>query len=177
MDGAFERPRNGQKNDKAHPPIHPTSHVNNLVGDDKKVYDLVVRRFLACCSTNARGMETKVEIEIAGESFSATGAPAPAPAPRPPDCCSLIFARRSRRPSKELPRRLYLRQVEWEPSAGLPGRRDFHAVDVRAEGGLDQRAQLAHRGGPCRSHGQARHRCVFSSPSCRHRGWTERDLY
>ncbi|KAL8293634.1 hypothetical protein RQP46_000335 [Phenoliferia psychrophenolica] len=73
MDGAFERPRNGQKNDKAHPPIHPTSHVNNLVGNDKRVYDLVVRRFLACCSSNARGMQTNVEIEIAGEGFSATG--------------------------------------------------------------------------------------------------------
>lgn len=37
------------------------------------MYDLVVRRFLACCSTNARGMETTVEIEIAGEGFSAHG--------------------------------------------------------------------------------------------------------
>ena len=73
MNGAFEVPRNGKKNDKAHPPIHPTSHVNNLAGDDKRVYDLVVRRFLACCSKNAQGTETKVEIEIAGESFSATG--------------------------------------------------------------------------------------------------------
>ncbi|GAA5824127.1 hypothetical protein JCM5353_006152 [Sporobolomyces roseus] len=69
----FERPRNGKKNDKAHPPIHPTSHVNNLQGDDKRVYDLIVRRFLACCSKNARGSETTVEIEIAGEHFSAKG--------------------------------------------------------------------------------------------------------
>ncbi|KAI5479873.1 DNA topoisomerase III [Pseudohyphozyma bogoriensis] len=73
MNGAFERPRNGKKNDKAHPPIHPTAHVNNLTGDDKKVYDLVVRSFLACCSSNAKGMETTVEIDIAGELFSATG--------------------------------------------------------------------------------------------------------
>ena len=67
------RPRNGKKNDKAHPPIHPTAHVNNLTGDDKKVYDLVVRRFLACCSDNAKGLETTVEIELAGESFTAKG--------------------------------------------------------------------------------------------------------
>lgn len=73
LDGKFERPRNGKKNDKAHPPIHPTAHVNSLTGDDKRVYDLVVRRFLACCSTNARGMETTVEIEIAGEGFTAHG--------------------------------------------------------------------------------------------------------
>lgn len=37
------------------------------------MYDLVTRRFLACCSKNARGMETIVEIDIAGESFSAKG--------------------------------------------------------------------------------------------------------
>lgn len=73
VNGGFERPRNGKKNDKAHPPIHPTAHVNNLAGDDKKVYDLVVRRFLACCSKNARGLETTVEIDIAGESFTAKG--------------------------------------------------------------------------------------------------------
>ncbi|GAA5894632.1 hypothetical protein JCM5296_002915 [Sporobolomyces johnsonii] len=71
--GGFERPRNGKKNDKAHPPIHPTAHVNNLQGDDKRVYDLIVRRFLACCSRNAKGMETTVEIEIAGECFGAKG--------------------------------------------------------------------------------------------------------
>ncbi|BGP25078.1 DNA topoisomerase [Rhodotorula toruloides] len=69
----FERPRNGKKNDKAHPPIHPTQHVNNLTGDDKRVYDLVVRRFLACCSKNAKGLETTCEIDIAGEVFSAKG--------------------------------------------------------------------------------------------------------
>lgn len=37
------------------------------------MYDLVVRRFLACCSSNARGLETTVEIEIAGEGFTAHG--------------------------------------------------------------------------------------------------------
>ncbi|BGP16682.1 DNA topoisomerase [Rhodosporidiobolus nylandii] len=69
----FERPRNGKKNDKAHPPIHPTAHVNNLAGDEKQVYELIVRRFLACCSKNARGLETTVDIDIAGERFKATG--------------------------------------------------------------------------------------------------------
>ena len=72
-EGGFERPRNGKKNDKAHPPIHPTNHVGNLEGNDKKVYDLVTRRFLACCSMNARGMETVVDVEIAGEEFTAKG--------------------------------------------------------------------------------------------------------
>lgn len=73
MNGAFERPRNGKNNDKAHPPIHPTSHAGNLDGDDKRVYELITRRFLACCSTNAKGMETTVEIEIAEEGFTTKG--------------------------------------------------------------------------------------------------------
>lgn len=38
------------------------------------MYDLIVRRFLGCCSKNARGKTTTVEIEIAGEEFSASGA-------------------------------------------------------------------------------------------------------
>ncbi|KAJ9100565.1 hypothetical protein QFC21_003608 [Naganishia friedmannii] len=72
-DGGFQRPRNGQKNDKAHPPIHPTAHAGTLQGDEKRVYEFVTRRFLACCSTNAEGKSTTVEIDIAGEYFSTAG--------------------------------------------------------------------------------------------------------
>ncbi|KAJ9479024.1 DNA topoisomerase 3 [Pseudozyma hubeiensis] len=73
LDGAFERPRNGKNNDKAHPPIHPTSHANGLTGDDKRVYDYVTRRFLASCWTDATGNQTSVAIFIAGEMFHASG--------------------------------------------------------------------------------------------------------
>lgn len=73
IDGGFERPRNGGKNDKAHPPIHPTANASNLMGDEKRVYEYVTRRFLASCSTNALGKLTTVEIEIAGEFFSTSG--------------------------------------------------------------------------------------------------------
>ncbi|GHJ87179.1 hypothetical protein NliqN6_3581 [Naganishia liquefaciens] len=71
--GTFQRPRNGQKNDKAHPPIHPTAHAATLTGDEKRVYEFVTRRFLACCSMNAEGKSTTVEIDVAGESFSTSG--------------------------------------------------------------------------------------------------------
>lgn len=71
--GEYERPRNGKKNDKAHPPIHPTAHANNLSGDDRRVYELITRRFLASCSKDGIGRETSVEIEIAEETFSAHG--------------------------------------------------------------------------------------------------------
>ena len=69
----YERPRNGRKNDKAHPPIHPTAHANDLRADEKKVYDYVTRRFLASCATDALGEETKVCIEMDGETFHTSG--------------------------------------------------------------------------------------------------------
>ena len=73
QNGGFSRPRKGQKNDKAHPPVHPTAYANNLTGDDKRVYEFITRRFLACCSTDAEGFQTTVEVVAGGENFSATG--------------------------------------------------------------------------------------------------------
>ncbi|VDM36497.1 unnamed protein product [Toxocara canis] len=68
-------PRNGTKSDEAHPPIHPLKFAspNELVGYEWSVYELVVRHFLACLSIDARGQETKVQIEMGGENFTATG--------------------------------------------------------------------------------------------------------
>lgn len=39
----------------------------------QRLYELVVRHFLACVSQPAVGAETTVEIDIAGEMFSASG--------------------------------------------------------------------------------------------------------
>ena len=50
LEGAFREPRKGPNNDQAHPPIHPTKFVNNLVGDEKLIYEFVVRHYLASCS-------------------------------------------------------------------------------------------------------------------------------
>ncbi|XP_019852489.1 PREDICTED: DNA topoisomerase 3-alpha-like isoform X3 [Amphimedon queenslandica] len=66
-------PRNGQKTDNAHPPIHPVKYTNSLTGNEQRLYEFVVRHFLACCSKNAEGNETTVEIEIGGERFIAKG--------------------------------------------------------------------------------------------------------
>lgn len=70
---SYERPRNGRKNDAAHPPIHPAAHANDLNGDDKRVYEYVTRRFLGSCSRDATGNTVTVELDIAGEMFTATG--------------------------------------------------------------------------------------------------------
>lgn len=70
---SFEKPINGQKNDKAHPPIHPTKPAIDLIGDEKRVYEYVTRRFLASCAKHAVGLQTSVTLEIAKETFLASG--------------------------------------------------------------------------------------------------------
>ncbi|XP_014523288.1 DNA topoisomerase 3-alpha isoform X1 [Vigna radiata var. radiata] len=74
--GLWRNPRGGGHDDKAHPPIHPTKFSTGESGwsqDHRKLYELVVRHFLACVSKPAVGAETTVEIGIAGELFSACG--------------------------------------------------------------------------------------------------------
>ncbi|XP_077979907.1 DNA topoisomerase 3-alpha-like [Glandiceps talaboti] len=66
-------PRQGKKTDNAHPPIHPIKHTNSLGGNEGRVYELVVRHFLACCSQDAQGSETTIEIDIAEERFTVQG--------------------------------------------------------------------------------------------------------
>ncbi|KAI9482671.1 MAG: DNA topoisomerase [Benjaminiella poitrasii] len=72
-DGEFEKPRNGKNNDKAHPPIHPTSYDAHLSGDPKRVYEFITRRFLASCWKNAIGFETTVEVRMDTEYFDTKG--------------------------------------------------------------------------------------------------------
>jgi DNA topoisomerase-3 len=75
MNGGFRQPREGRNNDKAHPPIHPVNYVapNALNDRERTVYEFVVRRFLACCSEDAVGEATDIEIEYGGEVFHAHG--------------------------------------------------------------------------------------------------------
>lgn len=75
IDGAFQQPRQGRHDDKAHPPIHPITYATTAVlnNDQRRVYELVVRRFLACCSEDAKGMATEIEIAYGEETFNARG--------------------------------------------------------------------------------------------------------
>ncbi|KAF7267076.1 hypothetical protein GWI33_019678 [Rhynchophorus ferrugineus] len=66
-------PRQGRKSDQAHPPIHPTKYAGNLTGNEKRVYEYIVRHFLACVHKDAQGYETVVNVNIAGETFVAKG--------------------------------------------------------------------------------------------------------
>lgn len=75
VDGNFHQPREGRHDDKAHPPIHPITYAApaGLVNDEKKLYEFVVRRFLACCSDDAKGQATDIDIEYGDECFHTHG--------------------------------------------------------------------------------------------------------
>ncbi|KAK7494417.1 hypothetical protein BaRGS_00014309 [Batillaria attramentaria] len=69
-------PRNGKKTDNAHPPIHPLKWVPTASLRDvneQRIYEFIVRHFLACCSQDALGHETRVKINVAEELFTAQG--------------------------------------------------------------------------------------------------------
>lgn len=68
-------PKPGKQDDKAHPPIHPVKHANkeDMSFDEWRVYEIICRHFLACISKDAVGSETKVDVTLGGEHFSAKG--------------------------------------------------------------------------------------------------------
>ncbi|EFO25086.1 DNA topoisomerase III [Loa loa] len=68
-------PRNGSKTDEAHPPIHPLKFAttNELIGLEWSLYEFIVRHFLACLSVDAKGQETKVQVRLGNENFTASG--------------------------------------------------------------------------------------------------------
>lgn len=75
VNGGFHWPREGRNDDKAHPPIHPVTYValTALNPIEARVYEFVVRRFLACCSEDAKGQATDVELEYGDEIFNTHG--------------------------------------------------------------------------------------------------------
>lgn len=72
----FIWPRRGQNDDGAHPPIHPTDSApeNFEQPDHRRLYEYITKRFLACCSIDAKGAETRTEVRVGNhEFFSAKG--------------------------------------------------------------------------------------------------------
>jgi len=75
-DNNFQNPRAGQNDDNAHPPITPAKAVDpGSIADpiERKIYELVVKHHLACCSRDAVGKETELTLKIASEEFVAKG--------------------------------------------------------------------------------------------------------
>lgn len=67
------KPLQGKKSDPAHPAIHPLGASSRLDGGEKKLYDLIVRRFLASFADWAMKERTKVVVDAKGELYSANG--------------------------------------------------------------------------------------------------------
>jgi len=75
-DNNFQNPRAGQNDDNAHPPITPAKACDpGSIADptQRKIYTLVVKHYLACCSRDAVGRETELTLKIASEEFVAKG--------------------------------------------------------------------------------------------------------
>ncbi len=66
-------PAEGKKDDPAHPAIHPTGTHGRLDVTNQKLYDLIVRRFLATFAENAKKMRTRILVDSNGEVYSASG--------------------------------------------------------------------------------------------------------
>jgi DNA topoisomerase III len=75
----FQNPRAGQHDDQAHPPITPCKAVDPMsISDDRqrKVYILVVKHYLACCSRDAIGRETTLTVRMGGVNAAVDGSSA-----------------------------------------------------------------------------------------------------
>ncbi len=67
------RPNNGKKTDPAHPAIYPTGQRGSVSGDDAKLYDLIVKRFMATFAESAVRATTTVIFDIKSYDFKASG--------------------------------------------------------------------------------------------------------
>ena len=68
-------PSRGKRRTTDHPPIYPTAGAKQekMKGDKWKLYELIVRRFLATVGPNAESEITKCTIVVNGEMFEANG--------------------------------------------------------------------------------------------------------
>ncbi|MDD5142087.1 DNA topoisomerase I [Methanoregula sp.] len=68
-------PTRGKKSSTDHPPIHPTgAATREMLGDDAfRVYELVLRRFLATLAPDAQWKTMKVLFDANGEEYTTTG--------------------------------------------------------------------------------------------------------
>ena len=68
-------PSKGKRRTTDHPPIYPTAgaSADKMKGDKWKLYELIVRRFLATVAPNAESEVTHCVIDVGGEDFNAEG--------------------------------------------------------------------------------------------------------
>ena len=68
------KPNNGKKKDPAHPAIYPTGEIPGALNDQAaKLYDLIVRRFLATFGDDAKRETVEIKLNNNSEIFIASG--------------------------------------------------------------------------------------------------------
>ncbi len=68
------KPVEGKKSDPAHPSIYPTGELPSFDGENKKIYDLIVRRFVSCFCNNAIIDRKQILVTREDLKFTANGA-------------------------------------------------------------------------------------------------------
>jgi len=63
----------GKKSDPAHPAIIPTGNTQKLDGQDLKIYELIVKRFISCFCEDTELENKRVDMEIDNLKFSTKG--------------------------------------------------------------------------------------------------------
>ena len=68
-------PSKGKRRTTDHPPIYPTAAARSdkMKGDKWKLYELIVRRFMATLAPSATAEITKCTVDVAGEPFECEG--------------------------------------------------------------------------------------------------------
>jgi len=69
-----KNPTFGKKKDPAHPAIYPTGEQRKLKPLEKKVYDLIVKRFISCFCKPALIENKRIVVDVNGLKFSINGA-------------------------------------------------------------------------------------------------------
>lgn len=68
------KPKEGKKTDPAHPAIHPTGEVpSKLLDQERKIYDLIVKRFFAVFGEDAVRETNTITIDINSHNFILKG--------------------------------------------------------------------------------------------------------
>jgi DNA topoisomerase-1 len=67
------KPAEGKKTDPAHPAIYPTGIQPKIKDRQHKIYDLIVKRFLACFAKDAKRETVAIYLDVQSESFVTRG--------------------------------------------------------------------------------------------------------
>ncbi len=67
------KPVEGKKSDPAHPSIYPTGEYKDLQAEEKKLYELIVKRFISCFCEPAALETKKIQVMVNNLKFTAKG--------------------------------------------------------------------------------------------------------